>query len=110
MAESVDRISAVAGPFGRTVLPALAVVTPLRDARGVYQPRRPAGPAMGCGRVIRGEYTPRAMETSPGGRLVVVVVWDGLRPDFLTPEVTPTLLGTGRRGRLVRGESLRLPL
>jgi arylsulfatase A-like enzyme len=26
------------------------------------------------------------------GRLAVVVVWDGLRPDFLAPEVTPTLL------------------
>jgi hypothetical protein len=33
IAESVDRISATAGSFGRTVLPALAVVTPLRDAK-----------------------------------------------------------------------------
>jgi arylsulfatase A-like enzyme len=32
------------------------------------------------------------METPPAGRLVVVVVWDGLRPDFVTAEVTPTLL------------------
>jgi arylsulfatase A-like enzyme len=38
------------------------------------------------------------METSPEGRLVVVVVWDGLRPDFLTPEVTPTLLGLAGGG------------
>jgi len=31
------------------------------------------------------------------GRLVIVVVWDGLRPDFVTAEVTPTLhaLATG---------------
>jgi hypothetical protein len=33
IAESVDRISAAAGAFERTVLPAPAVVTPLRDAR-----------------------------------------------------------------------------
>ena len=110
MAEFVDRISAAAGPFGRTVLPALAVVTPLRDARELYQPRRPAGWAMATGRVIRGEYTPRAMETSPEGRLVVVVVWDGLRPDFLTPEVTPTLLGLAGGGVWFGASSLRLPL
>jgi predicted AlkP superfamily pyrophosphatase or phosphodiesterase len=29
--------------------------------------------------------------SSRDGRLVLVIVWDGLRPDFVTPEVTPTL-------------------
>src|SRR5687768_6244213 len=34
---------------------------------------------------------------SPHGRLVCLVVWDGLRPDWVTPDVTPTLhaLATG---------------
>ena len=34
---------------------------------------------------------------SMNGRLVIVIVWDGLRPDFVTAEVTPTLhaLATG---------------
>src|SRR5688572_22661026 len=31
------------------------------------------------------------------GRLAILIVWDGLRPDWVTPEVTPTLhaLATG---------------
>src|SRR5690349_11671119 len=29
---------------------------------------------------------------------VVVVVWDGLRPDFVTQEFTPTLYKLGREG------------
>ena len=35
--------------------------------------------------------------SSARGRLVVAIVWDGLRPDFVTPDVTPTLhaLATG---------------
>ncbi|HEU5318699.1 MAG TPA: alkaline phosphatase family protein [Chloroflexota bacterium] len=41
-----------------------------------------------------------AQRTKPAptpGRLAMVVVWDGLRPDFVTPDVTPTLhrLATG---------------
>src|SRR4051812_13760373 len=29
---------------------------------------------------------------------VVVVVWDGMRPDFITPQYTPPLLALARRG------------
>ena len=32
------------------------------------------------------------------GPLVITAVWDGLRPDFLTPEVTPILLGLAGGG------------
>src|SRR3954468_19560272 len=38
---------------------------------------------------------------SPGARKaehVVVVVWDGMRPDFITPQYTPTLWDLARRG------------
>ena len=37
-----------------------------------------------------------ADSTAPG-RLVCVIVWDGLRPDWVTPDVTPILhaLATG---------------
>jgi phosphonoacetate hydrolase len=32
------------------------------------------------------------------GRLVITAVWDGLRPDFVTPEVTPVLHGLASEG------------
>ncbi|MDQ3700222.1 MAG: alkaline phosphatase family protein, partial [Chloroflexota bacterium] len=32
------------------------------------------------------------------GRLVITVVWDGLRPDFVTPEVTPVLHARASEG------------
>jgi arylsulfatase A-like enzyme len=35
---------------------------------------------------------------SDGGRLAVVVVWDGLRPDFVSAEVTPTLWRLANEG------------
>ena len=42
------------------------------------------------------------------GRLVVTIVWDGLRPDFVT-HVTPTCSGSPPAA-VVRGEPLRLSL
>jgi arylsulfatase A-like enzyme len=36
----------------------------------------------------------------PGGKVehIVVVVWDGMRPDFITPQYTPTLYELARKG------------
>src|SRR5678815_2026830 len=36
----------------------------------------------------------------PGGKAehVVVVVWDGMRPDFITPQYTPTLYELAQKG------------
>lgn len=31
------------------------------------------------------------MLSASGGRLLIIVVWDGLRPDFIMPDVTPVL-------------------
>ena len=41
-----------------------------------------------------------AGETRPSGRAehVVLIVWDGMRPDFITPERTPTLSQLAREG------------
>src|ERR1044071_467385 len=36
--------------------------------------------------------------TSGKAKHVVVVVWDGMRPDFITPQYTPTLYDLARRG------------
>src|ERR1051325_3400381 len=36
--------------------------------------------------------------TSGKAKHLVVVVWDGMRPDFITPQYTPTLYDLARRG------------
>ena len=41
---------------------------------------------------------PLAAETARSGRHVVVVVWDGMRPDFVSEETTPTLWKLAREG------------
>jgi arylsulfatase A-like enzyme len=40
----------------------------------------------------------RADAADPSGRRVVVVVWDGMRPDFIDPETTPHLWALTRTG------------
>jgi arylsulfatase A-like enzyme len=46
-------------------------------------------------------FSARAQESSkrkPSGEHVVLVIWDGMRPEFVTPEVTPTLHRLAERG------------
>lgn len=38
------------------------------------------------------------MTASASGRLVITIVWDGLRPDFVTPQVTPVLHARATEG------------
>ena len=42
-------------------------------------------------------------------RRVVIVVWDGLRPDLVVPEVTPTLTAMAERGTWVRNSYCAYP-
>src|SRR4029434_1497018 len=41
---------------------------------------------------------------TPNGRAehIVVVVWDGMRPDFITPQYCPTLYGLATNGTFFR--------
>ena len=41
---------------------------------------------------------PLAAETRGKAEHVVVLVWDGMRPDFITPQYTPTLYSLARQG------------
>src|SRR4030095_14482127 len=41
---------------------------------------------------------PLAAETARSDRHVVIVVWDGMRPDFVSEETTPTLCELAREG------------
>lgn len=45
---------------------------------------------------------PTAAAAIPPARHVVVIVWDGLRPDFVSPQYTPTLHELARRGTFFR--------
>jgi arylsulfatase A-like enzyme len=40
----------------------------------------------------------RAQDTGPGTRRVIIFVWDGLRTDDLTPEITPNYIALARSG------------
>jgi arylsulfatase A-like enzyme len=50
-----------------------------------------------------------AVETSRPGRHVVVVVWDGMRPDFVSEETTPTLWKLAREGVIFRNHHAVYP-
>ena len=43
-------------------------------------------------------FTPRGVFAKGKAEHVVVVVWDGMRPDFITPQHTPTLYDLAQRG------------
>ena len=42
-------------------------------------------------------------------RRVVIVVWDGLRPDLVSPEVTPTLAAMAEGGTGIRNSYCAYP-
>jgi len=50
-----------------------------------------------------------AAETARSGRHVVVVVWDGMRPDFVSEETTPTLWKLAREGVTFRNHHAVYP-
>ena len=52
---------------------------------------------------------PLAAETARSGRHVVVVVWDGMRPDFVSEETTPTLWKLAREGVTFRNHHAVYP-
>jgi predicted AlkP superfamily pyrophosphatase or phosphodiesterase len=45
-------------------------------------------------------FLPAPLTAAPKGKAehVVVLVWDGMRPDFITPQYTPTLYSLARQG------------
>src|SRR4030095_8731697 len=49
-------------------------------------------------------YASYAAAPTPSGRAehVVVVVWDGMRPDFVSPQFCPTLYGLATNGTFFR--------
>jgi predicted AlkP superfamily pyrophosphatase or phosphodiesterase len=52
---------------------------------------------------------PLAAETARSDRHVVVVVWDGMRPDFVSEETTPTLWKLAREGVTFRNHHAVYP-
>ncbi len=50
-----------------------------------------------------------ASEAPNRARNVVLVVWDGMRPDFVTPEFAPTLSALGREGVFFRNHHAIFP-
>src|SRR5213083_1256782 len=50
-----------------------------------------------CGLLLIQVFSARGAEKSTAEH-VVVVVWDGMRPDFITPQYTPTLYALAMRG------------
>jgi predicted AlkP superfamily pyrophosphatase or phosphodiesterase len=52
---------------------------------------------------------PLAAETARSGGHVVVVVWDGMRPDFVSEETTPTLWKLAREGVTFRNHHAVYP-
>ena len=52
---------------------------------------------------------PLAAETARSDRHIVVVVWDGMRPDFVNEETTPTLWKLAREGITFRNHHAVYP-
>ncbi len=52
---------------------------------------------------------PLAAETARSGRHIVVIVWDGMRPDFVSEETTPTLWKLAREGVTFRNHHAVYP-
>jgi len=56
---------------------------------------------------VVGSVAPRAQSSAPVTQLVIVV--DGLRPDYVAPEVMPRLFGLGQRGVVFRAHHAVFP-
>src|SRR5882757_565622 len=50
--------------------------------------------------IVLGFLTSRGSQAAPNppARHVVLMVWDGMRPDFIRPDLTPNLLALAQRG------------
>src|SRR5882672_3877005 len=62
--------------------------------------KRPLPAALLCALLLTFVFAPRSAPAAEKGKAehVVVVVWDGMRPDFITAQYTPTLFKLAKDG------------